>query len=180
MKIIDNFLTPSYANAIEERLQSMQQPWFFSGSSSGDQFGQHSSLQYGFSFLLCSKRDYGWIETPLTMLLRPFIFQVQDTVGAKEVLRCRVDMTVATGTKVLHPPHVDIEGQKNITTIYYVSDSDGETVVYNERERCKEYTVMETVTPKKNRLIIFDGEQYHTGHSPMKHKNRILINSNFI
>ena len=89
-------------------------------------------------------------------------------------------MTVATGTKVLHPPHVDIEGQKNITTIYYVSDSDGETVVYNERERCKEYTVMETVTPKKNRLIIFDGEQYHTGHSPMKHKNRILINSNFI
>jgi len=180
MKIIDNFLTPSYADAIEERLQSIDQPWFFSGSSSGKNIGNQSLLQYGFSFLICSKLDCGWIENSLTMLLRPFIFQVQDTVGAKEVLRCRVDMTVANGEKVLHPPHIDIEGQKNTTTIYYVSDSDGETVVYNEKEECKEYTVMETVMPKKNRLIIFDGEQYHTGHSPMKYKNRILINSNFI
>jgi hypothetical protein len=180
MNVIDNFLTPTYANDIEGRLQSMQQPWFFSGAISGENFEQKSVLNHGFSFLIHSRCDYGWIETPLTMLLRPFLFQVQDTIGAKELLRCRVDMTVASGTKVLHTPHVDIEGQKNITTIYYVSDSDGETVVYNERERSEEYSVMETVSPKKNRLIFFDGDQYHTGHSPMKYKNRILINSNFI
>ena len=66
------------------------------------------------------------------------------------------------------------------TTIYYTSDSDGDTVLYNETEESDQYTVMETVTPKKNRLLIFDGKRFHTGHSPMLHQNRVLINSNFI
>ena len=30
-----------------------------------------------------------------------------------------------------------------------------------------------------NRLVLFDGDLLHTGSSPTKHKNRILINSNY-
>ena len=52
--------------------------------------------------------------------------------------------------------------------------------MYNEFEESDEYTVMDTVTPKKNRLLIFEGRRFHTGHSPMLHQNRVLINSNFI
>ena len=89
-------------------------------------------------------------------------------------------MTVATSEQVIHDPHVDINEIPNITTIYYVSDSDGDTVIYNETQKSDNYTVMDTITPKKNRLLIFDGSHYHTGHSPMKHQNRVLINSNFL
>ena len=94
-------------------------------------------------------------------------------------------MTMASGKKVIHDPHIDIpfelaSGINNyITTIYYTSDSDGDTVLYNEFEESDEYTVMDTVTPKKNRLLIFEGRRFHTGHSPMLHQNRVLINSNF-
>ena len=34
--------------------------------------------------------------------------------------------------KVLHEPHVDMPGFSNTTAIYYVSDADGDTVLYNE------------------------------------------------
>ena len=35
------------------------------------------------------------------------------------------------------------------------------------------------VTPKANSLVMFDGSTLHTSTSPTKHKNRIIINSNF-
>ena len=59
-------------------------------------------------------------------------------------------------------------------------DADGDTILYNEEQSSDEYTVKTTVTPKKNRLFVFDGNLYHTGHSPMTYQNRVLINSNFI
>lgn len=183
IEIIDDFLTPTYANVVEETLQAPQQPWsFLKNSSVENEKNQECILNYGFNFLIYSKlnpSERGWSESPITMLLRPFLYQVQDTICRTRLLRCRVDMTVASSVPVLHSPHVDVLGN-HITTIYYVSDSDGDTVVYNEREKSNQYSVMKTISPKKNRLVIFDGEHYHTGHSPMKHKNRILINSNFI
>ena len=37
----------------------------------------------------------------------------------------------------------------------------------------------ERISPKANRLALFDGDLLHTGSSPRKHKNKILINSNY-
>jgi hypothetical protein len=177
MKIIDNFLTLRYADLIEEQLNSTEQEWYFNKNISYLDSGKN--LNYGFSFHLY-RTDTGFSTTNLTIFLRPLLLQIQDTVNSDTLLRGRVDMTVATGVEVKHDPHVDIPNVPNTTTIYYVSDSDGDTVVYNETRESAEYTVKDIVTPKKNRLLIFDGSHYHTGHSPMQHPNRILINANFI
>jgi hypothetical protein len=37
----------------------------------------------------------------------------------------------------------------------------------------------ERISPKANRLALFDGDYLHTGSSPRKYKNKILINSNY-
>lgn len=175
MQIIDNFLTPSYADLIEMQLQSSQQDWYFRRNTI--ECEKIDPLQHGFCFMFYY--DEVWTNSPLTLLLRPFFLQIQETIGAKTILRARADMTVANGAKILHEPHVDLN-QKNVTTIYYVSDSDGDTVLYNEKTESEKYTIMNTITPKKNRLVVFDGSHYHTGHSPMNHSNRILINSNYV
>ena len=39
--------------------------------------------------------------------------------------------------------------------------------------------VRDRVSPKANRLVFFEGDVIHTGMSPNRHKNRIIINSNF-
>ena len=185
MKIIDNFLTPSYADALEDQFLSPQQEWFFNRNASYLEEEEKFHMKFGFQFHVF-RLDVGFSDTKLTYFLKPLLFQIQDAVKCTNLLKCRIDMTMASGTKVIHDPHIDIpfelaSGINNyITTIYYTSDSDGDTVLYNEFEESDEYTVMDTVTPKKNRLLIFEGRRFHTGHSPMLHQNRVLINSNFI
>ena len=60
-------------------------------------------------------------------------------------------------------PHIDLdEGERHIVVLYYVKDSDGDTIIYNERTESDTYTVKQKVTPKQGRVVIFDGGQYHT------------------
>ena len=67
-------------------------------------------------------------------------------------------------------PRIDIENKEHIVALYYVCDSDGDTIIYNERKdqgiEAKSYTIKEKVTPKQGRIVIFDGTLYHTAEQP--------------
>jgi len=86
-------------------------------------------------------------------------------------------------------PHIDIK-EDHFVMLYYVCDSDGDTIIYNERrdgitrhspslDNDDGLTELVRITPKKNQLVFFDGLHYHTGHSPTTTSNRILLNVNF-
>jgi len=177
MKIIDDFLSPSYADEIESILDSPNQEWYFNKNISKTE--ESKTVNYGFSYWIL-RPDGNFTASKISFLLQPFLCQVKDTIQKQTVCRCRLDMTVSSGTEVLHDPHVDMPGINNTTVIYYANKTDGDTVVYNETQPSDEYTIQYLIPPKKNRLVIFDGNQYHTGHSPLTYQNRILINSNFI
>jgi hypothetical protein len=77
-------------------------------------------------------------------------------------------------------PHIDLDqGIEHIVALYYVCDSDGDTIIYNEREdqglESKSYTIKEKVTPKQGRMVIFDGTLYHTAEQP-KDNIRCVVN----
>ena len=75
-------------------------------------------------------------------------------------------------------PHIDLEeGERHIVVLYYVKDSDGDTVIYNERTESDIYTVKQKVTPKQGRVVIFDGSQYHTAQQAIN-KVRCIVNYN--
>ncbi len=75
-------------------------------------------------------------------------------------------------------PHIDLdEGERHIVVLYYVKDSDGDTVIYNQRTESDTYTVKQKVTPKQGRVVIFDGGQYHTAQQ-CKDRIRCIANYN--
>ena len=113
-------------------------------------------------------------ETNMSIFWKPGILQIADVVNSNLIERSRADMTMYTPFEFIHHPHVDYDF-KNIGTILYVNESDGDTIFYKD----KKLNILDKVSPKPNRLVIFDGSILHTGSSPNKHKNRILINSNF-
>ena len=81
-------------------------------------------------------------------------------------------------TSVVDTPHIDLdEGEEHIVVLYYVIDSDGDTVIYNERTESLTYTEKQRVTPKQGRVVIFDGGQYHTAEQPTK-GTRCIVNYN--
>jgi hypothetical protein len=80
-------------------------------------------------------------------------------------------------------PHVD-EAYKHFVMVYYVFDSDGDTILYNETyDGLTNYenklTEMATIKPKAGSAIIFDGRRYHSYTRPVENDIRQVFNINF-
>ena len=63
--------------------------------------------------------------------------------------------------------------------LYYVCDSDGDTIIYNEKEKSESYTIKKKITPKQGRVVLFDGRFYHTDEQPNFSK-RCIINYDLV
>ena len=75
-------------------------------------------------------------------------------------------------------PHRDLEDTDNFfVVLYYVCDSDGDTVIYNETEESDVYTLKQKVSPKQGRVVVFDGTLMHTAEQPLNN-TRCVINYN--
>ena len=74
-------------------------------------------------------------------------------------------------------PHIDIHNKEHLVALYYVCDSDGDTIIYNEREELGTYTIKQKVTPKQGRMVLFDGSLYHTAQQPLNNV-RCVVNYN--
>ena len=61
--------------------------------------------------------------------------------------------------------------------LYYVCDSDCDTLIYNEQVKSDTYTLQRRVTPKKGRVVLFDGSYYHTAEQPLNNI-RCVVNYN--
>ena len=72
-------------------------------------------------------------------------------------------------------PHTDMSVQ-HFVMLYYVCDSDGDTIIYNEKTISeKGLTVQKKVTPKQGRVVLFDGAYYHTAQQP-NNNIRCIVN----
>ena len=74
-------------------------------------------------------------------------------------------------------PHIDIVDD-HFVMLYYVCDSDGDTIIYNEQEKSNSYTVQKRITPKQGRVVLFDGSYYHTAEQPLNNI-RCVVNYDF-
>jgi len=183
MEVIDNFLSPSYFNEISNVINSPKFEWFSSRNITDGKTTKNSS--FGFCHPIF---DNGFIDLKFNLFFSGFLFQLLDQIQCNKIIRSRIDMTTYQSKKFIHEPHVDFEDPyiSNITTIFYITDNkDADTIIYDKKITSKEnicikdLKVLKKISPKKNRLVYFDGSYLHTGHSPTNESHRILINSNF-
>ena len=82
--------------------------------------------------------------------------------------------------------HVDAKVD-HLVCLYYMNDSDGDTFLFDRMydknidgpEKNKDWSVLKRVTPKKGRVLLFNGFRYHTSSLPTKNI-RCIINFNLI
>jgi hypothetical protein len=80
-------------------------------------------------------------------------------------------------------PHTDYDNNPNLVTgIYYVNDCDGDTVIFNETssQHSSTLTVRQRISPKKGRIVLFDGNLLHAKGYPSNNNSRIVLNINFL
>lgn len=160
LTIIDDFLDKDYHQELLDILDGWEFPWFYQKTLTR---GCNDVPAHGFNHWLSAEGDPQFCR---------LVKEMESALDARECLRVRADMTLYNPDGYRHSFHVDSQEQ-HMVCIYYVNDSDGDTIVLGEGGHHTR------VSPKANRLLIFDGRYMHTGHSPSKHKNRILINANF-
>ena len=68
-----------------------------------------------------------------------------------------------------HCPHVDFE-EPHTTALYYVNETDGDTYFFEPKKGA--------VSPKRGKMIVFNGLSKHASSSPSK-GYRIALNVNF-
>jgi len=177
----DDFLTPSYHRELLNYLGGNEMEWFYQADISRGALADPELGKQGFSHNFI--RDDVQIQpNPATSLIMPLVFQIQDLIGCSNArIRCRADMTMYNPNGIVHHPHVDFE-HPHMASIYYVNDSDGDTILFNEQgdqQGLGTFTEMARIKPKANRLLVFQGSHLHTGHSPKEHPNRIIINTDY-
>ena len=78
-----------------------------------------------------------------------------------------------------HLPHFDSMNPNDISIIYYVNNSNGDTVLFNE-----EYdgiiptsvSIKQTISPLRGRVLIFNSNQFHASRPPQNIDYRCIIN----
>lgn len=111
----------------------------------------------------------------------PICFAIQKLFKEPILLtRIKINMTLNVGKQVEINRHIDEPnfvdyGKKWKTAIFYINDSDGDTLFFDETN-----TIVHSQTPKANTLVVFDGNTYHAPQLPNISPRRLVINYNFL
>jgi hypothetical protein len=117
-----------------------------------------------------SNSPSGWIAEDLFRALLAKL-----NLDSGEILRCKANFQTQHRNKLpdtFNTPHVD-HTIPHYTAIYYVNDSDGDTRLFDKTDE------IARISPKKGRIIVFNGQTLHAGSHPYETDYRIVINYNF-
>ena len=79
-----------------------------------------------------------------------------------------------------YPPHYDTT-DKGLIAIYYVNDSDGDTLFFEgAKSDGAEFKIIQSFKPKKGTLVAFSESQLHANKPPKNTPARCVINFNFL
>mgnify|MGYP003138720949 CR=1 FL=1 len=90
-----------------------------------------------------------------------------------ELLRMKENLLFKKENKTINNFHIDDNKDLNFkTAIYYIDDTDGDTVIYDNKK-------LKRIKPEAGKVLLFDGDLYHASSNPTKNNLRKVVNINF-
>lgn len=194
MKIIDNAFSSDVFKQLQDEILSFNFPWHYGRRVSPDDGSDDNPYMIGWVHTIS---DLG-LETKYTQELfdaiQAELFRVleRENEPIAEIGRIRVICNTKADQPYATQPHVDFDNIHQ-TALLYINDCDGDTIIYNEKykpmfgmgsynhfSRIKDQLTVKTViSPKANRLVLFDGLHYHSGTIPVVAGRRVIMNINY-
>ena len=188
--VIDDIIDLEYQEGIkgillgDDYFKGRPFPWFYTEdvTGAGDKDSQHRAA-LGHEYVYLEDNDDVKVICHFHNMFLPMLKEVIRRVGVKQedagILQGRSFLQLPSNIQRedVDTPHIDIFDRKHLVALYYVCDSDGDTIIYNERVESETYTIKRRVTPKQGRVVIFDGTLYHTAEQPL-HSTRCVVNYN--
>lgn len=185
---IENFLPKSYQDDIEKSLSTDFFPWYWNKSTVADNFfyGSNKNILESNQFTHTIIANDGRQPSFLFADIKPMVYFLEKNINVKvaKIDRIKVNLlqpVVGGNTQSHNPPHwdADYEIQPNtLSMVYYVNDSDGDTVIFNKKlpDQPENLEVLHRSKPKKGKCIVFPSNRWHASSNPINNDRRIIIN----
>lgn len=185
MKIINDIVPVGYQKHILEIMTNSHFPWFYNqGTSEQNTEGvitnEYTQDVKQFTHRFCTFND----TTPWFHIVTPIIVALEEKTGIRylhRIMRIKANMIMQHQSYPLNfynLPHTDVVpgDVESETLLYYVNNSDGDTIIFNERDGLVSLTEKYRVTPQMGKAILFDSHIMHASSPPIVNKERVVIN----
>ena len=152
--VIDDFISLEYQEKIKQDLLGLENifPWHYSEdvTAAGDFDSQHRPAM-SHQYVYINDDDISEIESVFHHLFTPLLSKACQylKMPETEVIQGRSFLQFPLkniDTSVVDLPHIDLEeGEEHVVVLYYVCDSDGDTIIFNEKEKSEKYTIQKMI-----------------------------------
>lgn len=172
--LIEQIISIEDALKIKEVIDNNHFSWYYQDGVIDNELTSEIS---GFTHFFCKE---GNIVSEQANILVPLFTSLQRKLDVKiiNVYRVQTNLLINQNVdeeKIESFVHTDLTygtDRKFISFIYYVIDSDGDTIIYNS-----DMSEKERASPIMGNLLWFNSNELHTMELPKKHKKRVVINS---
>lgn len=179
-----DFVDKDYQEAIYKHVTDIKFNWHFMEDPTTERINTFQVSTPSFGNLIYWEKTEN--NDPIDFWL-PVLDAIEDKFNLKitKLLRMRLGFLMNTRYAMSsqpyrhNEPHVDYD-QEHYTLVYYVNESDGDTIIFNETEKAEKYYPMHKCMPQRGKALLFNGKHYHASTCPKIHTKRIVLTVNFI
>lgn len=179
---IENVIDKDYQDQLFKTVTNINFPWHFMEDTTTET-GNPLSSTPAFGNLVYHPNN---THNPYTELFTPLVNSIIDKCNMELLIVHRIRLGFLLNTKYAfagspyqhNTPHRDME-IPHYTAVYYINDCDGSTVIFREQEIAEKYYPLEKITPKKGKVVVFDGLHFHASTCPKVFNKRIVCTINF-
>ena len=166
------YIEKNVSDQLEELICSSFFPWYYNDATVGnDKCRIHSNSEYnGFQLIHGLYKDHVPVSSYFNEIVPPLTSFKE--LQFESYTRIKINLNVKTHNEYVHLPiHKDVYNPIYTSMIYYVNNSDGDTLFFDDHNN-----IINRVTPEKGKVVIFRSNIPHAAEAPVKNKNRIIIN----
>jgi hypothetical protein len=192
IQLIENLMPVAFQNTVEKILLGDEFPLYINKETVLFEQGKDNyGIYYDKNSKDCPQFTHavvrnGHQSSEYWSVLRPILYQAIASFNVElEIVRCKVNVNFPSKSMLdneYYPPHQDTEDAEQCVGIYYVNDSDGDTLFFETPEQNiidGEFKVIKQITPKKGSFVLFPSNTVHAGSPPKLSDLRCVINFNF-
>ena len=181
-EIFDDLLPQSFVDTIEDAF-NQPVPWYYTESASGigANYDMNDKNILDSSQFVHMIMDDNERQSQLYELVQPVFYFIEQRTGLRprkiERIKANLQTPGKSETHNYNPPHIDVAEPSGMTLLYYINDSDGDTKFFNNNieQGYNNMEVIESVTPKRGRSVLFPSNQFHSSSAPQNGR-RMVIN----
>jgi len=186
IEVYDDLIPQELQDRIEKivknEIEGVKFLWEFVNNITNPILNRKEIHKYGFAHNLRNRTFKDEFDDFFAQVL--YLFCNHRKIILENYINGRVFFMPPSVNPGIQEPHIDMtpsnpnipksEYFSHLVMLYYINDSDGDTVFFKDDKK----TIMKTVEPKKGRIAFFDGSIWHAGSRPEKN-HRFVFNTNF-